>query len=143
MPILPRHLLEGVDVTKSPLARHPIGTGPYRFVEWVPGEKIVLESNPEYYEGQPYIKRVLYRIIPDQSTMFLELQSGGLDYMGLSPIQFETQTDTLAFKRRFNKYRYPASGYTYLGYNLRRPLFQDRRVRQALSHAINKQEIVD
>jgi peptide/nickel transport system substrate-binding protein len=141
--VLPRHLLEGKDVTKSPLARKPVGTGPYRFVEWLPGEKIVLEANPDYFEGRPYIDRVVYRIIPDESTMFLELQAGGLDSMGLNPIQYQTQTDSPAFKRQFSKYRYPAFAYTYLGYNLKRPLFQDKRVRQALSYAINKKEIVE
>ena len=113
------------------------------FKEWSPGEKIVLEANEDYFEGKPYIKRVLYRVIPDQSTMFLELLSGGLDYMGLNPIQFETQTETPAFRRRFNKYRYPSSGYTYLGYNLRKALFQDKRVRQAISYAIDKNELID
>lgn len=141
--IHPKHLLEGADVTKSPLARAPVGTGPYHFVEWKSGEKIVLEANADYFEGMPYIKRFLYRIIPDPSTQFLELQAGGLDYMGLTPLQFQTQADTPAFRRRFNKYQYLAFGYTYLGYNLNRPLFQDRRVRQALSSAINKQEIID
>lgn len=141
--IHPKHLLEGKDITKSSLASHPIGTGPYRFVEWRRGEKIVLEANPDYFEGPPHIHRVLYRIIPDLSTMFLELQSGGLDYMGLTPIQYTMQTGTPAIRRRFRKYQYPASAYSYLGYNLRRPLFQDKRVRQALSYAIDKQEIID
>ena len=141
--IMPKHLLEHTEITKSPLSRMPVGTGPFRFVEWKPGETLVLESNPDYFEGQPYIRRVLYRIIPDLSTQFLELQSGGLDFMGLTPIQYQTQTDTLAFKRRFEKYRYLAFGYTYLGYNLNRPLFQDKRVRQAIAHAIDKQEIID
>jgi peptide/nickel transport system substrate-binding protein len=141
--MLPKHLLENVDITQSPLASSPVGTGPFRFVEWRRGEKIVLEANPDYYEGRPYLRRVVYRVIPDPSTMFLELQSGGLDYMDLTPLQFARQTDTPAFRRRFNKYRYPASAYAYLGYNLRRPLFQDKRVRQALSFAINKQEIVE
>jgi len=143
MPIHPKHLLEGQDVTKSPLARQPVGTGPYKLVEWQAGEKIVLESNPDYFEGQPYIKRVVYRIIPDQATQFLELQTGSLDYMNLSPLQYDRQTDTPAFRRLYNKYQYLAFGYTYLGYNLRRPMFQDKRVRQALSYAINKQEIID
>ncbi len=141
--IMPKHLLEGQDITQSPLARHPIGTGPYTFGEWRPGEKIVLKANPDYYEGEPYIQRVVYRIIPDPSTMFLELQSGGLDYMGLTPLQYARQTDTVAFKRRFEKYRYPASAYTYLGYNLRRERFQDKRVRQAIAYAIDKQELID
>ncbi len=143
MSIHPKHLLEGDDITKSPLARKPIGTGPYRFVEWLGGEKIVLESNPDYYEGQPHIKRIVFRIIPDISTQFLELQTGSLDFMGLSPLQFDRQTDTPAFKRLYNKYRYLNFGYTYLGYNLNRPLFQDKRVRQALAYAINKQELID
>ncbi|RME41573.1 MAG: peptide-binding protein, partial [Deltaproteobacteria bacterium] len=141
--ILPKHLLEGKDITKSPLSRRPIGTGPYRFVEWVPGEKVVLEANEDYFEGRPYIKRVVYRIVPDQSTQFMELLSGGLDLMDLTPIQYTTQTDTPAFKRNFNKYRYLAFSYTYLGYNLERPLFQDKRVRQAISYAIDKKEIID
>lgn len=142
-PIHPKHLLEGQDVTRSPLARRPVGTGPYRFMEWKSGEKVVLEANADYFEGKPYIHRVVYRIIPDPSTMFLELRSGGLDLMGLTPLQYARQTDNLAFKRRFEKYRYLDFSYTYLGFNLRRPLFQDVRVRRALAHALNKQELVD
>ena len=141
--IHPKHLLEGVDVTQSPLSRAPIGTGPFRFKQWDAGEKLVLEANDSYFEDRPYINRVIYRIIPDLSTQFLELQSGGLDFMGLTPIQYQTQTDTPAFSRNFNKYRYLAFGYTYLGYNLEKPLFQDQRVRQAISFAIDKQELID
>lgn len=141
--ICPKHLLEGQDVTTSPLCRAPVGTGPFRFVSWQPGEMIVLERNEDYHEGAAYLRRVLYRVIPDSTTMFLELQSGGLDTMGLTPLQFARQTETPAFGRRFNKYRYPAFAYTYLGYNLRKPLFQDKRVRQAISHAIDKQELID
>jgi len=142
-PVHPKHLLEGVDVTQSPLVRAPVGTGPYRFVEWVPGEKVVLEANPDYYEGKPYIHRVVYRIIPDPSTMFLEMRNGGLDLMSLTPLQYVRQTDTPAFRRMFVKYHYPDFSYTYLGFNLRRPLFKDLRVRRALAHAVNKQELVD
>jgi peptide/nickel transport system substrate-binding protein len=141
--IHPRHLLEGTDVLRSPLSRSPVGTGPYRFGEWVSGEKIVLEANPDYFEGPPYIRRVVYRIIPDVSTQFLELQTGSLDFMGLTPLQFDRQTDTPAFRRNYNKYQYLSFGYTYLGYNLRRPLFADIRVRQALAYAIDKQELID
>ncbi len=142
MSILPSHLLEGKDITKSELARHPVGTGPYIFKEWIAGQKLTLESNPDYYEGRPYIGRYIYRIIPDNSTMYMELKAGGIDMMGISPVQYKRQTDTPEFKALFNKYRYPASAYTYLGYNLRHPLFSDRRVRQALTCAINKDEIV-
>jgi peptide/nickel transport system substrate-binding protein len=57
-------------------------------------------------------------------------------------VQYQRQTNTPQFLSRFNKYRYPASAYTYLGYNLRHPLFRDKRVRQALTSAINKDEII-
>lgn len=140
--ILPAHLLEGKDITRSELARRPVGTGRYRFKEWVAGQKLVLESNHDYYEGRPYIDRYVYRIIPDTATMYMELKSGGLDMMGLTPVQYQRQTTTKEFLSRFNKYRYPASAYTYMGYNLRHPLFSDRRVRQALTSAINKDEIL-
>ncbi|MBJ6727487.1 peptide-binding protein [Geomesophilobacter sediminis] len=142
MPVLPAHLLEGKDITKSPLSRKPVGTGPFIFKEWIPGQKVTLDANPDYWEGAPYLDRYIYRIIPDNSTMYMELKGGTLDMMGLSPVQYQRQTNTPEFLSRFNKYRYPASAYTYLGYNLRLPLFQDRRVRQAITSAINKQEII-
>ncbi len=144
--IHPKHLLQGIDgpeLAKSPLTRAPIGTGSFRFKAWVSGEKLVLEANEDYFEGRPYLKRVVYRIIPDLSTQFLELLSGGLDFMGLTPLQYQTQTNRPAFQKSYAKYDYLAFGYTYLGYNLNRPLFQDKRVRQALAYAINKQEVVD
>ncbi len=141
--ILPKHLLAGKDITKSPLSRHPVGTGPYKFSQWKGGEKIELTANQDYFEGQAYIERYRYRIIPDSATMFLELKAGNLDWMGLTPIQYDRQTAGKKFKGKFNKYRYLSFSYTYLGYNLKNPLFQDRRVRQALSFAINKQELID
>jgi peptide/nickel transport system substrate-binding protein len=141
--VMPRHLLEGKDLTSSPLARAPVGTGPYRFKEWKPGEKIVLEANDAYWEGRPNIDRYLYRIIPDSATMFLELRAGSLDLMNLEPLQFARQTDSGVFQKNYRKYRYLSDGYAYLGFNLKLPLFQDKRVRQAISHAVNKQELID
>jgi len=140
--VLPRHLLEGKDITKSPLSRHPVGTGPYKFKEWVAGQKIVLLSNEDYFEERPYIDGRITRIIPDTATMFLELRARNIGMMGLTPLQYTRQTDNNLFKENFNKYRYLAFAYTYLGYNLKNPLFMDKRVRQAISHAINKDEII-
>lgn len=141
--ILPRHLLYGQDITKSLLARHPIGTGPYVFKEWKAGQMIGLDYNPNYFEGRPYLNGYLYRVIPDMATMFLELKSGNLDRMGLTPLQYTRQTAYAKFDRLYKKYRYMPFSYIYLGYNLRDPRFADRRVRQALTHAINKREIID
>lgn len=141
--ILPKHLLANKDITKSPLGRHPVGTGPYQFRQWISGQKIVLESNPKYFEGRPCLNWYISRIIPDEATMFLELKAGGIDYMSLTPIQYKRQTETIWFKKNFKKYVYLSPIYTYLGYNLRCPLFKDKRVRQAISYAINKEEIVE
>ncbi len=145
--MLPRHLLagyvEGGFLREAPQNREPIGNGPYRFVEWKSGEKVVLVANPEYFEGRPYLSRVVYRIIPSQATIFLELKAKGVDFAGLTAIQFARQTNYRAFRKAYNKYQYPANAYTYFGFNLKDPRFADRRVRQAFAHAINKQELID
>ena len=141
--ILPRHLLEGKDITKSPLIRRPIGTGPYVFKEWIPGDRVVLVANDEYFEGRPYIARHVIKIIPDSATMFLELKNNSIDSMSLTPLQFTKQTDYPAFKREFNRFQYLSFSYVYFGYNLRHQFFKDKRVRQAISYAIDKKEIID
>jgi peptide/nickel transport system substrate-binding protein len=141
--MLPKHLLEGKDITKSDLGRHPIGTGPFIFHEWKTGERIEVRVNPDYFEGRPYIDRIIYRIIPDTATRFLELKAGSVDSTDLTPLQYKKQTIDEDFKKKFNKYKYLSFGFTYLGYNLRKPLFADKRVRQAITYAINKQEIID
>jgi peptide/nickel transport system substrate-binding protein len=85
----------------------------------------------------------VYRIIPDQSTIFLELKARNIDMAGLTPIHYRRQTDYPAFRKAFNKYRYLANGYAYLGFNLLDPRFQDKRVRQAMAYAINRQELIE
>ncbi|MBI5197978.1 MAG: peptide-binding protein [Nitrospirae bacterium] len=142
MGILPEHLLKGKDINASELNRKPVGTGPYKFSEWVSGQRIILTANDDYFEGRPHVDRFVYRIIPDTSTMFLELKAGGLDFMGLTPLLYQRQTDSPLFQRNFNKFKYPAFAYTYLGYNLRDPKFKDKRVRQAIAYASNKQGII-
>ncbi|MBI4828724.1 MAG: peptide-binding protein [Nitrospinae bacterium] len=143
---LPRHLLKDVkpvDLIKSPLARNPVGTGPWIFEDWKTQSQITLRANPDYYDGRPWIGRSVTRVIPDMATQFLELKSGGIDMMDLRPLQHLKQTDSEYFKEKYRKYRYLANAYTYLGYNLKRPLFADKRVRQAISYAINKKEVID
>jgi len=141
--ILPRHLLEGQDLLKSPLNRRPIGTGPYRFLDWKAGDRILLTYNPDYFEGRPYLNGYIYLVKPDMATMFLELKAGNIDRMGLTPLQYVRQTEYARFGRMYEKYKYTSFSYVYLGYNLEDPKFKDRRVRQALTHAIDKQEIID
>ncbi len=141
--IMPKHLLKNEDLNKTSFSRHPVGTGPYKFKSWITAEKIELVSNHEYFEARPYIDRYIYRIIPDESTIFLELQIRGIDLTSITPLQFMRQTDNKFFKANYQKFRYPSFGYTYMGYNLSDPKFRDVRVRQAIDIAVNKQEIID
>jgi peptide/nickel transport system substrate-binding protein len=147
MAILPKHLLETYAASgtlrESPQNRHPVGTGPYRFHEWRSGEKVVLLANRDYYDGPPYIGRVVYRVIPSQATIFLELKAKGVDQTALTALQYTRQTAYPAFHKAYRKYRYPSSTYTFFGFNLQDPRFADARVRRAFAHAINKQEIID
>ena len=141
--IVPRHILEEENLLETARSRNPVGAGPYVLREWVPGRHLILQANDRYFEGRPYIDQVVLRIVPDTGTQFLELKAGNLDMMTLTPKQYLFQTTGPRWERDFRKYDYLAFGYTYLGYNLRHPIFKDKKVRQALAHAINKQEIVD
>ncbi len=140
--ILPKHLLSGQDLMNTRYAREPIGAGPYKLTSWEPGRKLVLDVNPDYFEGRPYIDQVVYRIIPDQSTMFLELKAGGIDMMSLTPQQYLYQTSGPTWTADWRKFKYLSFAYTYLGYNLDSPFFRDVRVRRAFAHAVNKEDVV-
>lgn len=140
--ILPKHLLAGQDMMTTKYAREPIGCGPYILDKWEPGKSLTLRYNPDYFEGRPYIDQVVYRIIPDTSTMFLELKAGNLDIMELTPQQYLYQTTGQAWDADWRKYKYLSFGYTYLGYNLKNPLFADARVRRALAQAVNKESVI-
>ncbi len=141
--IIPEHLLSKEDLNTTSYSRNPIGTGPYKFLQWKTGDKIILKSNPSYFEGKPYISRYIYRIIPDQATMFMEIRAGGIDEMGLTPYQFNLQTNSPFFKRNFHKFHYPSFSYTYLGYNLNNLLFKSKKIRQALTLSIDRKSIID
>ena len=146
--MLPKHLLESYaregKLREAPQNRtEPIGTGAYLFKEWKAGEKVVLVANPDYFDGKPYISRIVYRIIPSSATTFLELKAKGVDGAKLTALQFKRQTEYPAFRKAYNKYQYAANVYVYLGMNLRDARFADRRVRQAFAHAINKHELIE
>ncbi|HAX61574.1 MAG TPA: peptide-binding protein [Elusimicrobia bacterium] len=140
MGIIPKHIFQNGDFNTHPANRKPIGTGPYKFVEWKTDEKIVLVANPDYFEGHPKISKYIYRIIPDQSVQFLELRNETIDTMALTPDQYNAYQN---FFKNYNKFRYPSFGYAYLGYNLLNPLFKEKKIRQAIAHSINKKEIID
>ena len=142
MDILPKHALEHEDLLNTKYSREPLGAGPYKLVEWTTGSRIVLEANPDFFEGRPYIDRIIYRMIPDMATQFLELKAGNLDTMGLDPLQYLYQTDGPGWDGSFNKFKFLAFGYSFLGFNFKHPFFKDVRVRQAIDYAIDRREIV-
>ncbi len=140
--ILPEKLLKGKNLLTTKLRSRPVGTGPYEFYKWIHGYEIVLKANPHYFMGAPKIKRIVYKIVPDISSMFLMLKSNGISYMGLSPIQYKYESNGKGFNSKFKKYIHPSLSFTFLGYNLLDPLFKNVKVRRALSYAINKKEII-
>jgi peptide/nickel transport system substrate-binding protein len=149
MYMLPKHLLESYvkegKLREAPQNRtSPVGTGPYRFKEWKSGEKVVLTANPDYFvAGRPHISRIVYRVIPSQATIFLELKAKGVDGASLTALQYKRQTDFPAFKKAYNRFRYVSNTVTYFAFNLKDPRFADKRVRHAIAHAINKRELID
>ena len=125
-------------VRDSQFNRNPIGTGPFRFVEWKTDQYIRLARNDGYWEGPPNFREYLYRIIPDPLTTELTFYAGTTDEYTAQPHQVER----LRQDPRFMQFSGLALGYTYIGYNLRRTPFRDVRVRMALGMAINAQEII-
>jgi ABC-type transport system substrate-binding protein len=154
MGILPEHLLndealqnEAIRTGKDPkkfsmrqsrFNRHPIGCGPFVFREWRSDQYIILDRFNEYWEGPPHYKRYIYRIIPDLLTQEMELYAGTVDSYGVQPHQVERLKDD----PQYQSFSGPSFGYTYIGYNMRRKPFDDRRVRTALSMAIDVDKII-
>jgi len=157
MGILPQHLLSdqalqkemdgrdlsaesraGFGMRDSEFNRRPIGTGPFRFAEWQTDEFIHLTRNDAYWEGAPEYADYFFRIIPDLLTQEVEFRTGAIDFYGALPHQVARYKKDEAYQS-FSSLGF---GYTYIGYNNRKPLFADRRVRKALGMAINVDEII-
>ena len=144
MGILPRHLWANVkDPMTASLNKLPVGTGPYMLARpFKVNERIVLEGNPDYFIHPPYIEHINLHYIGDPSTQFITLKSKALDIGGVDPLQVERQLDG-DFRSYYRLIEQPSHSYTYLGFNLRRKKFRDRRVREAIASAIDRKEIID
>jgi len=121
----------------SDFNRRPIGTGPFRFIEWQTDEFIHLKRNQDYWEGPPEYADYFFRIVPDLLTQEVEFRAGSIDYYDARPHQVARYKTDPAYQV-FSSLGF---GYSYIGYNNRRPLFADPRVRRALGMAINVDEI--
>jgi peptide/nickel transport system substrate-binding protein len=140
--ILPKHVLEPMavaEIEKSDFARKPIYTGAYIVEEWRQGESITFRGNPNYFGGAPGIETVISRFIPDPATANAELTSGGLDVGTVSPDLLAGFEGNPAFTVR----ELPGLRVIFLQFDLTLPIFSDPRVRQAMSHAVDKQTVID
>ena len=126
--------------------KNPVGTGPFKFVEWVKDDHLTLEANLDYWGGRPYLDKLIFRVIPDPSVRLIELEKGSIDSM-----EYPTADDLERIANNPNLYIQEAPGLNvgYLAMNMgedtpgfEKP-FGDVRVRRAIAHSINKPEIVE
>jgi ABC-type transport system substrate-binding protein len=153
MDILPEHLLNPEAIRKEALSRgadpskfamresgfnrRPIGCGPFVFREWKSDQYITLDRFNDYWEGAPNYERYAFRVIPDLLTQEMEFYAGTSDEYVVQP----HQVGRLQHDPRYQSFSGLSFGYTYIGYNLRRAPFDDRRVRTALGMAIDLDKI--
>lgn len=142
MDIMPKHILQGENLMNTRYSRNPVGAGPFVLKEWKAGQSLVLAANPQYFLGRPHLDGIAFKIIPDSAAMFLELESQNLDYMGLSPQQYLFQTKGPSWEQNFKKFKYLSFGYNFVGWNFKKKLFQDKRVRQALAYGVNTDAVI-
>ncbi|MGC4094393.1 MAG: ABC transporter substrate-binding protein [Polyangiaceae bacterium] len=135
---LPPSERAGFSLRRSRFNQNPIGSGPFRFVEWRPDEYIHLTRNEDYWGKKPEYRDLYFRAIPDYVTQELELHAGAIDF-------YEPLPHQVARYKRDPDYQVLSGSegyYVYIGYNLRHAMFQDVRVRRALSMAINVDDII-
>ncbi|HLF88374.1 MAG TPA: ABC transporter substrate-binding protein, partial [Anaerolineales bacterium] len=133
------------EVGEEGFTEHPIGTGPYMFVEWVKGDRIVMEANPNYHEEPgPLIQRVIFRPIPESSTRVAAVQTGEID---IAKRLSAEEAQSLLGVPNVQVVSYPADRVYYIAFNnlttgVGLPTL-DPRVRQAMNYAVDRQAIVD
>ncbi len=136
-PIMSKAYVESVG--DEEFGRTPMGTGPYKFVEWVKGEKVVLEANEEYFLGEPQIKHVELVTIADTSAALLNLESGDID------AYCDIQTSDYALAQQNTNIKIvegDALGYEFVQFNTKKAPFDNVKVRQAVAFALDKESML-
>ncbi|WP_018249078.1 ABC transporter substrate-binding protein [Orenia marismortui] len=119
--------------------KHPVGTGAFKFKEWKRGDRIELVRNEEYWKGKAYLEGIVFRSIPDNTARFMELQSGTIDMMdGVNPNSVPQVKSDNKLKLTLR----PSMNVGYLAMNFDKKPFDNKLVRKAINHAINKEEII-
>lgn len=142
--VLPKHLYEGTDVLKNPYNLRPVGAGPFKFLEWAPGDHITLVRNDGYYEpGLPYLDRLVFRMIPDPHARTIAIETGEVDYIH---DYYFNRADYGQVAHRKDIVTKIDPGFPeddLLIFNVRKAPFSDRRVRQAVARAIDRRLLID
>jgi peptide/nickel transport system substrate-binding protein len=122
------------------LSAAPVGSGPYRLVEFVPDDHVTLEAFDTHYRGAPRNDGMIFRIVPDETMRSLELRKGDVDLVvnDIAP----DLVHGLAAEPHLAVVTAPGTDYAYIGLNLRDPVLQDPRVRQAVGYAVNRDDLV-
>ncbi len=138
---LPKHILENVtDVRNASFNTAPVGNGPYVFESWERGQKMVLKANENYYRGKPPIENVYFWFADGEEALAVEMLEGNIDIVtDVSPSLYERIKD----HEDINLIIKPGDSYTYIGWNLDRPLFSDLKMRRALTTAIDRERLVE
>jgi peptide/nickel transport system substrate-binding protein len=133
----------GEQFNKHPANRAPVGTGPFKFEKWDAGKEIVIARNDDYWGQKPYLNRVVYRIITDDTAALTALKAGEVDVNArVRPVQYAQQTSGPGFDEQFVKTAFNIPAYYYVGWNEERPFFKDKRVRQALTMLVDRDQII-
>lgn len=143
--IIPKHIYEGTDFNKNPANIHPIGTGAFRFKQWNKGQYIELERNPDYWDsGKPYLDTLIFRIIPDAGSRAVALETGEVQY---APYDAVPHSDVKRLEQTGNL-KVTTDGFSwqaqnvFLEFNLRNPILNNLKVRQAIAHAIDVKDLI-
>lgn len=147
------HPREAVEYYGKNFAQHPVGSGPFRFVRWTPDRECILERNLRYWKRDsadnqlPYLDRIHFSFIKDDKVQFLEFLEGNLEECYRIPSEFfplvvDEHKQLRASFDRFRLLRVPALSTQYYGMLTTSPLFRDRRVRQALCYAVDRERIL-
>ena len=145
---LPKHLLEGVapaELSQHPFNRRPVGSGPFTFVEWRPNQSLTLQANPQFpagLGGPPNLQRVVWRVVPEATTMVTELLSGSTDAIGYTLLPDQAVQIRAQQGQGVELRHHPSREFTFVAWNNTRPLFADAAVRRALTLALNREEII-
>jgi len=121
-------------------ARRPVGTGPYRFVEWLPNQRVVMEVFKDYWRPLPRFDRLVWRIIPDASTRKNEFLTGGIDVL---PFVTPEIVPEIRANPNLRLETVLSTRMMFIVLPVANPLLADKRVRLALNYAVNKREIID